>query len=140
MDGWQWPGVWSFASTCAQKKAKQRLNIDRTHKLHRQQRNMHDIPPDEAEEFDAIFQNARKMLEILVEPAMPRATQIRISTGEVPTRKVAVSIEGGERHPPALSEGRLSLKKCEREIEAFEPQMCILHRGRTHSHVGHVAD
>ena len=36
----------------------------------RQEKNIHDILPDEVEEFDAIIQKTRKKLEIEVEPAI----------------------------------------------------------------------
>ena len=43
-------------------------------------RALQDIPADEVEEFDATVQNARKMLDILVGPAMPCVTQVRVPT------------------------------------------------------------
>ena len=74
----------------------------------RQMRNIHDIALDEVEELDAIDRNARKMLEIPVEPAMHCVQQVRIPTAKAPTQNVAVSKEG-VRRPLALNEGRLSI-------------------------------
>ena len=42
--------------------------------------------PDEVEEFDAIFRNARKKLEIPVAPAMPWVTRLRIPTAKTQTQ------------------------------------------------------
>ena len=56
--------------------------------------------PDEVEEFDTIFRNARKKLEIPVAPAMLWVTRIHIPTAKTQTQNVAVSIE----ETPALSE------------------------------------
>ena len=57
----------------------------------RQMKKNHDIFPYEAEEFDAVVQNARRKMEIPVEPAMPCVTRARIPTAKAPTQKVAVS-------------------------------------------------
>ena len=60
----------------------------------RQMKKNHDFFPDDAEEFDAVVQNARKKMEIPVELAMPCVTRVRIPTAKAPTQKVAVSKEG----------------------------------------------
>ena len=91
------------------------------YKVH--EKRIYDILSDEVEEIDAVVQNARKNLDIPVEPAMPCVKQMRILTAKAPSQKVAVSKAGGER-PPALSEGRHSLTRGEREMEAFESQRC----------------
>ena len=49
--------------------------------------------------FEAITHNARKKLEIPVEPAMSCVTRIRISTAKTPTQRVAVP-EGSEGGDP----------------------------------------
>ena len=49
---------------------------------------MHGFLPNEFEELDAITQNARKKLEIPVEPAVPCVKQTRIQTAKAPTQKV----------------------------------------------------
>ena len=46
----------------------------------RQKRNVHDILPDEVEEFDATVQNASKKLKVPVEAVMSRVTHVRIPT------------------------------------------------------------
>ena len=69
----------------------------------------------------------------------PSLTKVRTHTANAPTQKVAVSEECGRR-PPALSKGRLSLIKTERQIKTFESERCILHKGRKHSHEDRVAD
>ena len=59
-----WPEVWSSIPKCAQKTAK-KLEYGKTSNLHaaNQRKKVHDILPDEAEEFDAIVQHARKKLD-----------------------------------------------------------------------------
>ena len=68
---------------------------------------------------------------------MPCITQVRTPSAKALTQKVAVS-EGGGR-PLALSDGRQSLTKRDRQIGVFQSQRCILHRGRDHSHEDPVA-
>ena len=104
----------------------------------RQTRNIHDIPPDEVEEFDAIIQNGRTKLEIPAEPAMPCFTRKRIPTAKTQTQKVAVSKLCGRR-PQAVSQGRLSLTKGKGKSRRSSPKRCILHKGGNHSQ-NYVAD
>ena len=112
----------SSVSKYAQKNAKQ-------------PRKMHDILPDEVEEFDSTIQHARKKLEIPVELAMLCVEQIRIPNAKEPSQKVAVSQEVVER-PSALSAGRPCLTRREGRTSAFEPQRCIHHKRREHSPEG----
>ena len=99
-------------------------------------RTIHNIPPDYVEEFDAIIPNARKKLEIPVEPAMPCVARKRFLTTKTQnTHKVAVSKVGGER-PQALCEGRQRKGKKKRSIQ----KGVFLHNGRNCLHQDHVAD
>ena len=86
--------------------------------------------PDEVEDFDVIVRNARKKLEIPVEPAMPCVTRKRFPSAKALNQKVAVSKVVRER-PLALSEGRLSLRKRERQKEAFDSQKVSSQRTRS---------
>ena len=101
--------MWSSMSKCAQKKGKQQWDIDKFQiQAARQNRKIHEITP-----VDAIILNARKELDIPVEPATPFVTRKRILAAKTQAQKVAVSEVGGGR-PPALSEGRLSPTQKER--------------------------
>ena len=61
-------------------------------KLHARRRNIHDNLPDEDEDFDAIVLNARKKLDIPVEPAMPCVAWKHIPTAaKTQKHKFAVS-------------------------------------------------
>ena len=134
-----WPKVWSSMSQCAQEEVKAAMENSPEKQAARQKMEIHDSPPDEVEEFDAIIETARKKLEFPVEPVMPCVTLVRIYTAKAQTHKVAVSKEGGRR-PLALSQRIPSLTRREREIKAFESPRCILHNGRNCSHEDHVAD
>ena len=84
-------------SKCAQKKAKQQWDIAKPQmQAARQMRTILDIVPDEVEQIDAIIPNARKKLEIPVDPAMPCVTRKHIHTAKIQTQKVAVSKEAEE--------------------------------------------
>ena len=62
-------------SKCTQKKAKPQWEIEKNRiQVARQKRKIHDILPDEVEEFDAVIKNTRKKLNIPVEPAVPSAS------------------------------------------------------------------
>ena len=69
---------------------------------------------------------------------MPCVAKVRNPTDKAPTQKIALS-KGGGRRPSATSEGRLSLTRRERQMEAFESQRCFLHKERDHSREDHVA-
>ena len=75
---------------CDQNKAKQQWDVDKPKiQASRQMKKITIFFPDEAEEFDAVVQNARKKMEIPVELAMPCVTRVRIPTAKAPTQKVA---------------------------------------------------
>ena len=117
-----WPEVWSSMSKCAQTTAKHQWEMDRTEiQAARQKKEIDDI-------FQAV-RKARKKFDIPVEPAMPCFNQLRIPSAKAPTQRVAVSKEG-EWRLPAFCEGKLSLTRRERELEAFESQGCVLHKAR----------
>ena len=95
--------VWSSMSKCAQKKAKQQWDFAKPQvQAARQMRTILDIVPDEVEQIDAIIPNARKKLEIPVDPAMP-CVPPRNKHRKLQCRKEA------EEEPLTLSEGRVSL-------------------------------
>ena len=52
------------------------------YKLHARRGQIHDIPPDEVEELDAILQKDRKKMEMPMEPAMPRVARKRALTAK----------------------------------------------------------
>ena len=120
-----WPEVWWYMSKCVQKKAEQQWDMDKLQiQAGRQIRNIHDISSDEVEECDAIVRNARKKLEISVEPAMPRAKQVRIPTAEA--RRRELQCQKVLRDPWfATSEGRPSPTQRERPVKTFRYKMFI---------------
>ena len=99
----------------------------------RQKSKIHDILPDGVEEFNTTIQNARKPLEIQVEPAMSRVKRKRIVTRQ-DTDAESCSVKSGRRETLGI-ERRVTLFD-----KAFDSQACILHQGRNHSHAAHVAD
>ena len=133
------PEVWSSMSKCAQKKAKQQRDIEKPKiQASRPTRKIHDSPPDDVEQINAIIQSAKKEAGDSSGTSKPCDTQVRIPTAKTPTKEVAVSKEGGTRSQ-ALREGRHSLTEGEWQTKTFEFQRCMLHRGRNHSHEDHVA-
>ena len=63
----------------------------------RQKRDIHDIIPDEFDEFDATLRNGRKTQEIPVEPAT-MCLEVSNLSAKAPMQKVAVS--STKREPP----------------------------------------
>ena len=83
-------------SKCAQKKAQPQRDIEKPKiQAARQKRNIHDISPDEVEEFDVFIQDTTMNLEIPVEPAVPCVSRTRIPTAKAQTQKVALPKVGG---------------------------------------------
>ena len=99
-------------SKCGRKNSKQQWDIQKPKvQAARQKRNIHHTPPDEVVEFRAIIQNARNILEIPVEPAMPCVARVRISIAKAPAQKVAVSKEGRVETPSLERRVTLTDKK-----------------------------
>ena len=99
---------------CAQKKAKQLRDIERTQQIQAasHKRTFYDILPDEVEGFDAVVQDARKKLENQWNQQC-HALHEYASTAKTPTQKVAVS-KVGQVRPPSI-EGRATLSVIKRK-------------------------
>ena len=94
--------MWSSIPKSAPKKAKQQWDLEKTQKttctLNEENSRYF---PDEVEESDAITQNARRKLEVPMEPATC-VTRIRIPNAKTPTQKGTRSLRTS--FEPCLSE------------------------------------
>ena len=98
-------------SKCTQKKAKPQWEIEKNRiQVARQKRKIHDILPDEVEEFDAVIQNARKKF------TFPWKQQCPLHPYRQDTNTKSCSVKTRRR-----IERRATLSdKGERQIQAFE--------------------
>ena len=123
-------------STCAQQRAKQQWDLEPKRNAARQKRKITTFIMTKLKNLTQLFKTPEENWRFQWNPQCHASHEKGSPPPRLRHRKLQCQKKAGETL--ALSEGRLSLRKRERQVKTFESQRCLRHRGRNQE--DHVAD